>query len=179
MGVFNKTKSSMVPNGQLTILAEGCTVKGDLSVEGNILVAGFMDGTLISQNSVSIGVTGAVRGTVKGRHLTVSGLMEGEVWAEVVEILAGGKVQGTIQTDQLIIERGGFFLGASAAVTGAGVKPIPLPPDTRRPVRALESKVQASPESASPKGTPVAEIDKTVSPSKPSPADGSGAPAQS
>lgn len=165
----------MVPNGQLTILAEGCTVKGDLSVEGNILVAGFMDGTLISQNGVSIGVTGAVRGTVKGRHLTVSGLMEGEVWAEVVEILAGGKVQGTIQADQLIIERGGFFLGASAAVTGAGVKPIPLPPETRRPVRALESKTQVSPESASPKDTPVS-TEPTVQPPKASPADGSWAP---
>lgn len=137
----------MVPTGQLTLLAEGCTVKGDLSVEGNILVAGFMDGKVICQNTVSIGVNGAIRGTVKGRHLIVSGLMEGEVHAEMVEILAGGKVQGTIQTDQLIIERGGFFLGASAAVNGAGVKPIPLSPDANRSVRALESKPHTDSES--------------------------------
>ena len=163
----------MVPNGQLTILAEGCTVKGDLSVEGNILVAGFMDGKVICQNSVSIGVSGAVRGTVKGRHLIVSGLMEGEVCAEIVEIMAGGKVQGTIQTDQLIIERGGFFLGASAAVTGPGVKPIPLPPEAGRQLRALESKNQANHESDNNKESSTVHS-KAVQEPKASPVGGSG-----
>lgn len=168
----------MVPNGQLTILAEGCTVKGDLSVEGNILVAGFMDGKIICQHSVSIGVSGAVRGTVKGRHLIVSGLMEGEVCAEVVEILAGGKVQGTIQTDQLIIERGGFFLGASAAVTGAGVKPIPLPPEANRPMRALESKTPVNPEPANNKEVAIGPS-KTVQEPKTSPVGESGSSIES
>ncbi|MDI2145878.1 polymer-forming cytoskeletal protein [Pseudomonas sp. ITA] len=176
MGIFNKTKSSMVASSQLTILAEGCTVKGDLSVEGNILVAGFMDGRVICQSSVSIGVTGAIRGSVKGRHLVVSGLMEGEVYAEMVEILAGGKVQGTIQTDQLIIERGGFFLGASAAVTATGEKRIPLPTETNRSVRALESKAPASPEPAPVHGEASSSPDKAVAEAKTSPASVSDAP---
>lgn len=118
----------MATNSQLTILAEGCTVKGELCVAGNILVAGYVEGKIACQNSVSVGVAGAVRGTVRAREVVVSGMMDGDVCAEVVEILAGGRIQGTIQAEQLIIERGGFFSGASAAVAKAGDKsPVSLP----------------------------------------------------
>ncbi|WP_177434311.1 MULTISPECIES: polymer-forming cytoskeletal protein [unclassified Pseudomonas] len=103
-------------------------MKGELCVTGNILVAGFMEGKIACQNSISIGISGAVRGTVRGRELVVSGMMEGDVYAEVVEILAGGRIQGTIQAEQLIIERGGFFSGASSATTKNQEKSMaPLP----------------------------------------------------
>lgn len=90
---------------------------------GNMLVAGEVEGDLTCENTLSIGLTGRVRGTVQGRELCVSGLIEGDVHAEIVEIRASGKIQGTLQTHQLIIERGGVFSGASFTLSDA-----PQPP---------------------------------------------------
>jgi len=88
-----------------------------------MLVAGDVDGDLKCENTLSIGLTGRVLGTVQARELCVSGLIEGDVHAEIVEIRASGKIQGTLQTHQLIIDRGGVFSGASFTLSD-----VPQPP---------------------------------------------------
>lgn len=108
----------MAANGQLAILAEGCTLKGELCVTGDILVAGRVEGTIICQGSISIGVSGVVCGTVHGCELVVSGRVEGDVNVNVVEILGGGRIDGNIQAEQLIIERSGIFSGTSSTIPG-------------------------------------------------------------
>ncbi|NQZ06655.1 MAG: polymer-forming cytoskeletal protein [Algicola sp.] len=47
----------------------------------------------------------------------ISGNFEGECRSELIQILPGGKLSGTLYSEQLIIEPGGHFFGDSHSLT--------------------------------------------------------------
>lgn len=103
-------------------------------MNGDILIAGQVEGTINCQHNISIAVSGVLRGTIRSRELTVSGVVEGKVHAETVEILSGGRVKGDIQSEQLIIERGGIFSGASEAITSSRDSHTPSQLESKPPI---------------------------------------------
>ena len=52
-----------------------------------------------------------MKGEISANKVIINGLFEGKITAQHIEILTSGKAQGTIQTDNLCIERGGCFVG--------------------------------------------------------------------
>ena len=48
--------------------------------------------------------------------MLISGEFEGECRAEIIQILADGKLKGTLYSYQLIIEPGGHFFGDSHSI---------------------------------------------------------------
>jgi len=62
---------------------------------------------------ITIGVNGKVRGEVHAKHLIVNGTLEGKVDVDKVEIKPQGVITGTVESNQLIIEKDGFFEGNS------------------------------------------------------------------
>jgi cytoskeletal protein CcmA (bactofilin family) len=58
---------------------------------------------------VSIGRSGTVKGQIKGRNVVVSGLVEGQVEAEFLEILSTGRLAGQHSSSQFLIDPGGQF----------------------------------------------------------------------
>jgi cytoskeletal protein CcmA (bactofilin family) len=49
--------------------------------------------------------------------LLISGNFEGECRAELIQILPGGKLTGSLYSEQLIIEPNGHFFGDSHSMT--------------------------------------------------------------
>lgn len=80
-----------------------------------------MDGVIDSEFDVSIGTTGQVVGLVKARTIVLSGVLEGKVACEKLDILKTGKLIGELISGELTVETGGKFIGQSHEMTEGGM----------------------------------------------------------
>ena len=102
-----------------------------MNLSCNLYVDGDFEGTIHSSKEVNIGKHGHIKGDVNTTRLVVQGYIEGTVNATKVEIKAAGRVNGTIESSELVIESKGIFEGNSVV---KDVKSAPtveaLPEDT-------------------------------------------------
>ena len=63
-----------------------------------------------------IGKSGHIKGNVYAQKFVVSGKFEGDVEADIVEILPLGTINGRVITPEFVIERKGIFIGESKIV---------------------------------------------------------------
>ncbi len=90
----------------------------------NLYVDGEFEGVILSKKEINIGKNGHIKGDITTNRLVVQGYIEGSVNASRVEIKAQGRVNGTIESGELIIESKGIFEGSSVV---KDVAPIPTP----------------------------------------------------
>lgn len=74
-----------------------------------------------SDYDVSIGAQGEVVGLIKARTVVLSGVLEGKVACERIDILSGGKLIGELICGEVTIEAGGKFIGESRELTEGGL----------------------------------------------------------
>ncbi|OIP56899.1 MAG: hypothetical protein AUK54_01150 [Helicobacteraceae bacterium CG2_30_36_10] len=84
-----------------------------MNLSCNLYVDGEFEGIITSDKEVNIGKNGHVKGDVFTKRLVVQGFIEGKIRADKVEIKAAGKVNGTIESSELVIEAKGLFEGNS------------------------------------------------------------------
>jgi len=84
-----------------------------MKLDCNLYIDGEFEGTILSKKLVTIGKSGKVKGEIHTDHLVVQGKVEGAVEAERLEIMAAGKVLGSIISSELVIEAQGHFEGES------------------------------------------------------------------
>ncbi len=84
-----------------------------MTLDCNLYIDGEFEGSIKSKKLVTIGKSGKVRGEIHTHHLVVQGLVEGSVDSNKLEIMASGKVLGSILSGELIIEAKGHFEGES------------------------------------------------------------------
>jgi cytoskeletal protein CcmA (bactofilin family) len=82
-----------------------------------LLVDGTVEGQIHSKGDVIIGVSGHVLGKIEAQRVYINGNLTGSVSAKEVEILSQGKLHGDLLSGDLIIEKGGRFLGNSSCIT--------------------------------------------------------------
>lgn len=78
-------------------------------------IDGTLDGEVYCQSTVIISSTGQVTGQIHADKIIINGVFEGQISANIIEILPQGKAQGVVYTDNLCIERGGVFFGETHA----------------------------------------------------------------
>ena len=126
MAIFNSNDNeskSEKPDANTTIITTGSSIKGEMNLSCNLYVDGEFEGVINSQKEVNIGKNGHIKGDIKTKRLVVQGYMEGSICADKVEIKAAGRVNGTIESSELIIESKGIFEGNSII---KGAAPVPL-----------------------------------------------------
>ena len=84
-----------------------------MNLSCNLYIDGEFEGVINSKKEINIGKNGHVKGDLATLRLVVQGHIEGTVNAERVEIKANGKVSGTIESTELVIESKGVFEGNS------------------------------------------------------------------
>ncbi|MDA3908894.1 MAG: polymer-forming cytoskeletal protein [Sulfurimonas sp.] len=89
-----------------------------------LYVDGEFEGVIHSKKEVNIGKNGHIKGDVTTQRLVVQGYVEGTVNAQRVEIKAAGRVNGSIESSELVIEAKGIFEGNSIV---KDVSPVPTP----------------------------------------------------
>lgn len=97
-----------------------------MNLSCNLYVDGKFEGTINSKNEINVGKHGHVSGDIITKRLVVQGFVEGNINADKVEIKSAGRVSGTIESTELIIESKGIFEGNSV------VKDLKALPDTKK-----------------------------------------------
>lgn len=97
---------------QLTYVARGSKVKGEISGQVKVVIDGEVEGTLQLEGPLLIGTEGRVQGDVSARHVKIGGKVVGNVRGqEMVEVLPGGGLEGDIAAPRVAIAEGAFFKG--------------------------------------------------------------------
>ena len=95
-----------------SILAQGCTFKGEVQIQGIFRVEGEFDGTVRTPEQLVVGKTGVVRGDIQVKNAIIGGKVVGNITAETkIELQSGSHVEGDIRTRRLVIDEGVFFEG--------------------------------------------------------------------
>jgi cytoskeletal protein CcmA (bactofilin family) len=96
-------------------LDAGSHMQGELHFEDTFRVDGKLTGKVVSKGDLVVGERGEVDGESEVGRVFVSGTLKGTVRATTrIEIAAGGRLLGDIQTPTLVIEEGGFYEGRCA-----------------------------------------------------------------
>ena len=95
-------------------LGPDAEVTGKLSFETATRIEGKLRGEIRASDLLVIGAEAVVNATVHAAKLVVLGEVRGEVQgASRVEICAGGRIYGDVQTKCLVIQEGATFEGKS------------------------------------------------------------------
>jgi len=147
MGFFKKSLPSESKRTALTIIAKGNKISGEMSITGKLHIDGCVEGRITSVENVSIGRTGEVKGRIEAKNVTVSGLIEGEVFCDHLHLSPGGRVVATVECCELTMDAKSQFIGER--------QPLKLP-DLQKAIAlkdqvnqtAIEETVQQSEKSA-------------------------------
>jgi cytoskeletal protein CcmA (bactofilin family) len=94
------------------VVSRGVTIVGSLSVEGDVLVEGTIDGD-IRCGGLQIAERGAVEGLIVAESVVVLGEFMGLIYARELVLGAGSAVEGQIYHNKLVLEEGSYFEGKS------------------------------------------------------------------
>ena len=103
---------SGTPVTLLTVTGQTAKMRGTFEIADSLHVECEVGGELIVGGQLVIGERGVVSASVKTVDAIIHGSYEGDMVATgTVEITVTGKVTGNIETDSLVIAKGGFFNG--------------------------------------------------------------------
>lgn len=94
-----------------TNLPENTTLKGELKCDGNLHIGGLVDGQVECAGSVIVSERAMVKADIRARNVSVLGTVEGNIVADKVEILNGGRVLGDVDVIDLLLDEGGIVRG--------------------------------------------------------------------
>ncbi len=96
----------------LTIMGASARLEGKFNITESIHIECQVAGEINVDGKLVIGDRGVVKADVHTTHAIIMGQYEGNMVATGnVEIAASGRVSGNIETDSLVISKGGFFNG--------------------------------------------------------------------
>jgi cytoskeletal protein CcmA (bactofilin family) len=98
-------------NGAL-VVSRGVTIVGALSVEGDVLVEGTVDGD-VRCSRLEVAERGAVEGLIVAERVVILGEFAGIIYARELFLGAGCAVEGQIFHNKLVLEQGSYFEGKS------------------------------------------------------------------
>ena len=119
-----------------SIISPDLKVTGNLESRGDVQIDGCVDGDVKCQ-SLTIGESADVTGTVQSERVRVCGKIKGEVKADTVMLAKSAQVKGDIAHKSLEIEAGAQFEGSVRKLdaTPALVKSTPAEKVETKPVK--------------------------------------------
>jgi cytoskeletal protein CcmA (bactofilin family) len=112
----------------LSVLGASAKLEGKFDISDSIQIECEVGGEMTVGGKLVIGQSGVVHADVRTVDAVIMGRYEGHLVATGdVEITATGQVTGNIETDSLVIAKGGFFNGNVVRIRdAAGAQPAPL-----------------------------------------------------
>jgi len=96
------------------IIEEGCKFEGNLSFNGVARIAGIVNGSIFSNDTVIISDGAIINADINANIILISGTVKGNIKASSrVEILKPARFEGTITTPSLIVDEGVIFHGTT------------------------------------------------------------------
>ena len=118
--------NSFAADDNITLLAKGVVLKGEIHVEGTVRIDGRLDGDIQTKGQVIIGEDGLVQGTITAGTVISSGRIKAKVTAnERVQLMKTATLIGEIMTPILIMEEGAKLQGVTDMGVSAWVEEPP------------------------------------------------------
>ncbi len=134
-------KNGFVEDDNITLLAKGVQLKGEIRVEGTVRIDGRLDGDIQTSGKVVVGEDGVVTGTVNAGILICSGKIKATVTAgERVELLKTATVIGEVKSPILCMEEGAKFQGTTDMGVSAWPEDVPKLPGNVRDLAQHRAK---------------------------------------
>jgi len=96
----------------LSIIAPSTKFKGTLSGSDSVLIAGHLKGEIKCESLVRIDREGRIQGTITSPYVIVEGQINGDIMsAEHVELRAGARIVGNINTVKIVMAEGCILQG--------------------------------------------------------------------
>ncbi|MDR9825772.1 polymer-forming cytoskeletal protein [Vibrio sp. FNV 38] len=124
MGFFSTNSRTESSPATSTLIAKGCHASGQLKVEGDIQIDGFVEGRIDVKGTLVVSQTGRIKGEVHTQKLIINGMVEGECKASNISVLAKGRLSAKVSCNELCIEPGGKFIGENTELPQSDVAPI-------------------------------------------------------
>ena len=118
---FLKKDSDFSSGEHFSVVSAECYFQGTLNVQGSLRVDGTLEGTVDNARHVIVGKDGKITGDVSAEIVVCGGMIEGNVCAEMLEVLSPAFIKGDIRAKKMIVEEGGRIDGQ--CVIGAMEEP--------------------------------------------------------
>lgn len=108
---FLKKDSDFASGEHYSVVSAECYFQGTLSVQGSLRVEGTLEGNVDNARHVVIGSEGKIKGDVSAQVIVCSGTIEGNVCAEMLEVIGSASIKGNIRAKKMVVEEGGRIDG--------------------------------------------------------------------
>ncbi|HID34243.1 MAG TPA: polymer-forming cytoskeletal protein [Anaerolineae bacterium] len=99
-------------------IGESATFSGEIRSEASVRIDGVMkEGRIETLSNVIIGPNARVEGDIQAKTVSVSGAYKGDLTAQRVELLEGGRMWGTLRVASFLLDEGGFLHGELIMLT--------------------------------------------------------------
>jgi len=107
-------KNGYMDEGNITLLAKGVELKGEIKVEGTVRIDGRLEGDVHTKGEVIVGEEGIVKGSITAGSLISSGRVKANVTViERVQLLKTAILIGEVHSPIMVMEEGAKFQGVS------------------------------------------------------------------
>lgn len=108
---FLKKDSDFTSGEHYSIVSAECYFQGTLSMQGSLRIDGKLEGAVDNARHVIISDSGRVKGDISAEIVVCSGEIEGNICADMLEILAKAVIKGDIRAKKMIMEDGAQIEG--------------------------------------------------------------------
>ncbi|MBY0516073.1 MAG: polymer-forming cytoskeletal protein [Bacteriovoracaceae bacterium] len=96
------------------IIEEGCKFEGNLSFSGVVRIAGVVNGSVFSNDTLIISEGAIINADINANVVIISGSVKGNIKASSrVEIRRPARFEGTVISPSLVVEEGVIFHGVT------------------------------------------------------------------
>lgn len=96
------------------IIEEGCKFEGNLSFSGVVRIAGIVNGSVFSNDTLIISEGAIINADINANVVIISGSVKGNIKASSrVEIRRPARFEGTVISPSLVVEEGVIFHGVT------------------------------------------------------------------
>ncbi len=94
------------------VIEEGCKFEGNLSFNGVVRIAGVVNGSIFSNDTLIISEGAVINADINANVILISGTVKGNIKASSrVEMRRPARFEGTVIVPSLIVEEGVIFHG--------------------------------------------------------------------
>ncbi len=108
---FLKKDSDFSSGEHFSVVSAECYFQGTLNVQGSLRVDGTLEGSVDNARHVIVGTEGKIVGDVTAEIVVCGGIIEGNVCADMLEVLSAASLHGDIRAKKMIVEEGGRIDG--------------------------------------------------------------------
>ena len=115
---FTKIAEPVVDANEVSRIAAGVSVKGDLISKSDLRIDGTINGKVVSDTRIVVGEGASLKGSLYCNSLDFWGTMDGDVYVrDTLSLKAGSKIKGSLHVRRFEVEMGAEIDGICQMIT--------------------------------------------------------------